>query len=177
VEKDNLKNMDILRLILLVMLLTSCSNRTPTTNDDIDSFILKYENENFTIFKGVSISFRDRDTKEYIYMVAKQGGNFPCYVVHYSKSKNKVINIDDKLLQQRNVTSYFSESKINELMQKFITYNVQNLSVDSNENVFISPFFGENSPALLRLSKSTNEKEIKKGTIYKLYKEYWYISK
>jgi hypothetical protein len=110
-------------------------------------------------------------------MVAKQGGNFPCYVVHYSKSKNKVINIDDKLLQQRNVTSYFSESKINELMQKFITYNVQNLSVDSNENVFISPFFGENSPALLRLSKSTNEKEIKKGTIYKLYKEYWYISK
>lgn len=163
-------------LIYSFMGISSCGNGK-VTDKDVDTFISKYNAESFTHFKCVSISFRDKDFNENIYMVAKQGGNFPCYVVRYNKSKNEVTNIDDKLLKQVNLPGYFSDSQIKDLMNNFINYDVQHLSVDSNENVFISPFFGENSPALLRLKVTTNESEVKKGTIYKLYRDNWYISK
>lgn len=169
--------MDIHFIILyLLMTFSSCSNRS-ITNDDIDKFISKYHDETFSDFVGVSISYRDSDLGDNIYMVAKQGGNFPPYIVRFNKGRNEVTSIDNKLLKQGNYKDYFSGNQIEDLMKKFISFNVQNLSVDSNGNAFISPFYGEHSPTLLRLNITTNEKEVKKGFVYTLYKDNWYVKK
>jgi hypothetical protein len=178
-KKNNLLNMGMLRFAILLyffMGLSSCSNRS-ITNDDIDKFILKYHDETFSNFIGVSISYRDSDFGDNIYMVAKQGGKFPPYIVHFNKEKNEITSVDDKLLKQSNCKNYFNDTQIKDLMISFIGFNVQNLSVDSNRNVFVCPFYGEHSPILLRLSVMTNEKVVKKGYVYELYKDNWYLSK
>lgn len=167
-----------IRFIILYffMAFSSCSNRS-ITNDDIDKFISKYHDETFSNFIGVSISYRDSDLGDNIYMVAKQGGKYPPYIVHFNKRKNEVTNIDNKLLIKSNCKDYFNDTQIKDLMARFIGFNVQNLSVDSVGNVFISPFYGEHSPTLLRLAVTTNEKVVKKGYVYELYKDNWYLNK
>lgn len=158
------------------MALSSCSDKS-ITNDDIDKFISRYNEASFSDFMNVSISYRDGDFGDDIYMVAKQGGSFPPYVVRFNKKKNEVTSIDNKLLKQSNCKDYFSDNQIKDLMTKFISFGVQNLSVDSSGNLFISPFFGEHSPSLLRLNVKTNEKVLRKGNIYELYKDRWYLNR
>ncbi len=170
--------MGILRFIILMyffMGFSSCSNSS-FTNDDIDSFISKYQNVKFSNFKGVSITLRDSDFGDNIYMVAKQGGKFAPYIVHFDKDRKVVNSIDNKLLLQRGGEDYFSEKQIKDLMVEFENYNVCNLSVDDDENVFITPVCGANNLNLLRLNRMTNEKVVKKGNVYELHKGNWYVN-
>jgi len=153
----------------------SCSDRN-ISNDDIDKFISKYQDKTFSNFIGVSITFRDTDFGNDIYMVAKQGGKYPPYIIHFNKRKKEITSISNILLKQGNFHNYFDESKIKDLMQRFIDFDVKNLSVDSIGNVFISPFYGEHSPNLLRLNAITNERVVKKGYVYELYKGNWYVN-
>ena len=161
--------------ICFFMGISSCSIRN-ISNDDIDKFISECQDKTFSNFIGVSITFRDTDLGNDIYMVAKQGGKYPPYVVHFNKRKKEITSIDNKLLKQGNFNSYFDETQIKDLMKRFIDFDVKNLSVDSIGNVFISPFYGEHSPNLLRLNVITNEKVVKKGYVYELYKDNWYIN-
>ncbi len=156
--------------------ISSCTN-TEVKNNEIDKFISKYRNEPFSKFYGVSITFRDRDLGSDIYMVSKLGGKYPPYIIHFNKRQNVVTSIDNKLLKQRNFSNYFDENRIKDLMKEFIKYDFKNLSVDSIGNIFISPFYGKHSPNLLRLSSTKNEKIVKKGSVYELYKDNWYINK
>lgn len=167
-----------IQLVMLFFLIvfSSCSN-TSDLNNDIDQFISKYKNKSFSSFTGMSISYRDFYAGEDIYMFAKQGGHFPPYIVYFNKEKNEVTRIDTKLLKQGNYESYFDDSRIRELMKEFVSFDVPNLSFDSGGNVFIRPFYAEQSPILLRPKAATNEKEIRKGIVYTLYKSNWYISK
>lgn len=165
-----------LPVLYFFMLFASCFNKS-ITNDDIDKFILKYRDEKFSDFMNVSISHRDSDFDDDIYMVAKQGGDVPPYVVHFNKRKKTVTSIDNKLLRQRNCEDYFRDNQIKNLLIKFIGFNIQHLSVDSNGNVFVTPFFGEGSPILLRLKTFTGDSIVKKGYNYELYKDNWYLKK
>jgi len=170
------QTMDIhLTILYFLMAFSSCSDRSIAT-DDIDKFISKYHNETFSDFMNVSISYRDSDFGDNIYMVAKQGGSYPPYIVRFNKRKEEVTGIDNKLLNQSNYTDYFTEKQIKNLMEKFIRVNVQSLSVDSIGNVFIKPFFGDDSPTLLRLKTTTGDSVVRKGHAYELYKDNWYLN-
>jgi len=171
--------MKLMRLIILIfsfICIFSCTN-TEVKNNNIDKFISKYQNETFSKFIGVSITFRDSDFGSDIYMVSKQGGKYPPYIIHFNKRLKQVTSIDDKLLKQSNFNSYFDENQIKDLMKEFIEFDVKNLSADSIGNIFISPFYGEYSPNLLRLNTTKIEKVVKKGYVYDWYKDNWYLNK
>jgi hypothetical protein len=171
--------MSILRFTIIMycfMEFSSCSNRS-ISDGDIDKFISIHHNETFSDFMGISITYRGSDFSDNIYMISKQGAKFPPYIVHFNKKKDEITSIDNRLLVQSSCEEYFTKNEIKQLMAKFVGFNVFNLSVDSGGNVFISPFYAEHSPILLRLNIGENEKSIKKGYAYELYKDNWYIKR
>jgi hypothetical protein len=158
-----------------IFLFISCNYSI--NNDRIDSFISKYQNENFIKFENSSISFRSRNGGENIYMINSQEENYPVYIVHFDAGRKEVTNIDRTLLEKVNCKNYFSDEKIKDLMNEFMKYDFSSISSDKRGNIFISPFSEENAPFFLRIKNKTNEKIIKKGFVYVLYKDNWYINK
>ncbi|UZT99836.1 hypothetical protein ODZ84_09850 [Chryseobacterium fluminis] len=152
--------------------LYSCQN---SRNTDIDSVISKYDNHNFSLFKGSFIAIRQEYPTEIIYIIGDLEGNKPLYFVHYNAVQNSITKINNSLLQKYNMDDYFDKEKINKLIINFRKYNFKLLSVDENDNVFINPF-EINSPAiLLKVPKASGVERIRMGYFYKKYKANWYI--
>ncbi|MDR2123178.1 MAG: hypothetical protein LBP34_08645, partial [Flavobacteriaceae bacterium] len=144
---------------------------------DIGSFIEKYQNEDFSEFRGASIAIRQGRFNETRYMVTKIGSNLPVYFVIYNEFKDSIEKINKSLLQKEKINDYFTDEEIKNLINNFRRYDFGLLGVDNEGNVLINPF-EINSPAiLLRVSKQTGEKEIRKGYVFKHYKGNWYIRK
>jgi len=169
--------MNALRYITLMYFLGGFSSCTPKqiTDADINNFISKYQNESFSRFIGISVLYRDRGLGDDILIISKQDGEYPPYIVSYSGNKQEVTNIDDTLLKKRHFENYLNDSQIKDLIKSFVQFDVQQLGVDSSGNVYVSPFYGEYSPLLLRINSTTYPKTIQKGYVYELYKGNWYI--
>ena len=70
-----------------------------------------------------------------------------------------------------------TEIEINNAVATIRKYDFFLLSVDSSKNVFINPFIANQPPYFLRLEEETGDSTIKKGYVYKLYRDNWYITK
>lgn len=169
----------IVRLIFILNVLFVISCRRSDDNiskKDIDAFITKYQNVDFSEFRNYFIAIRQITiTGEIIYIVSKTEEDLPPYFVHFNKLRKKAIEIDNSLLIERGYKAYFKNREIKRLIIKFHKYGFHLLGVDMDNNVFINPF-QVNSPAiLLRLNKSINKDTIIKGYNYIRYKDNWYL--
>jgi len=163
-------------LLILFMNLYSCSNRV-VTNEDIDKFISKYQNENFESLKGISILQRSRDLNEIVYVVDKLEDNKPPYFVEFNITKKSITNINKTQLEKDSISDYLTHTEITAAVNTIRKYDFFLLAVDSSKNVFINPFYA-NAPAyFLRLKVETGDSTIRKGYVYELYKDNWYLNK
>lgn len=150
----------------------SCQN---SKKQDIDSVISKYNNFDFSDFKGSFIAIRQKNSSETTYMLGDSEGNKPLYFIEYDEISGKIILINNSILKKTKVPDYFSNEEIKKLITLFRKYDFVLLSVDGDDNVFINPF-EINSPALLiRFHKLPNTERVKKGYPYKQYKGNWYL--
>ena len=150
---------------------TSCK-----VNKDYDSFIKKYDNYDFSIFKNTNITYRDSDGTINIYVFTNKEGNKPVYFVHFDKLKNIITSIDRSMLKKANFKDYYTDEQISTLMNDFMKYDFYILGSDNEGNVFINPYKVNSPPFFLRLKEKTGKDTIKKGFTYKRYKKNWYIN-
>ncbi|MDO5655060.1 MAG: hypothetical protein Q4G27_02850 [Flavobacteriaceae bacterium] len=173
----------VLSILLQAFVLFSCNQNSNDNNfikkrmSEIDIFIAKYSDTDFSEFKNSFIAIRQKDRNEVIYLVQRPENNLPVYFVTYDLQKKNITDINRSMLEKNGVEDYYTDEDIVNLVNLFRKYDFALLQVDNDNNVFINPF-EINSPAiLLRLNSETNEKTIKKGYVYTHYKNNWYVRK
>lgn len=170
-----------LSISLFVLALFSCnqkSNNRMTSEEktnNIDLFIKKYNQTDFSEFKNAFVTIRQKDHNEVIYLIHKFENSLPVYFVTYDLQQNSITNINRDLLKKSGIEDYYTDETISNLVYSFQKYDFGLLGVDSNNNVFINPFEINTPAVLLRLSSKTNEKQLKKGYTYTHYKDNWYL--
>lgn len=163
--------------IFFIMISFFSCNRKRIEFNDYDSIILNYNQTDFSDFRDVFISIRDKGVVEVTYMLGKSEANLPLYFVKYNTITNTIVDINKEMLKKANVDGYFSNKKIISLIKKTRKLGFKLISVDKSNNVFINPY-SVNSPAiLLRLNDTVFKEEIYKGYIYKHYQGKWYLRK
>ncbi|MGB6084915.1 hypothetical protein [Moheibacter sp.] len=167
----------ITSILVQILLFLSCSQGEKVNKNEIDSFIEKYNLTDFSEFKDSFVAIRQKNRNEVTYLVQKSEGNLPVYFVTYNLYKQDITEINRELLQEMDVADYYTDSQIKHLIDIFRKYDFALLHVDRNNNVFINPNKINSPPTLLRLNVKTNEEFIKKGYVYILYKENWYLRK
>tara|TARA_R110001592_G_scaffold60338_3_gene183390 strand:+ start:1748 stop:2263 length:516 start_codon:yes stop_codon:yes gene_type:complete len=163
--------------IYLLSLLFIFSCQKEVKNSDIDTAIEKYGETDFSYFDNTFIGIREKNRSVVTYIVGKSEGDLPVYFVRYSVGNDDVIEIDKTALVKKNVEDYFTSIRIQKLIENFRKFNLSLLEVDKDGNLFINPFQINEPAVLLRLAKPSNNKEIKKGFVYKHYTDRWYTRK
>lgn len=157
----------ILISLFLFLILTEC-NQTPTKYNNKFS---KLENENFTYFKGYSITYRNG-----VYLISNpnvEKDNKRIFVKKGITGKIKSIkDIDNNL-----ITKSETETKsLEKLLERFDQLDVSNLSVDDLQNIQFVFFLERCSYTFLRLSDKNSLKDMNK-TYFEKYKKDWYLYK
>lgn len=171
--------MSILRFAIIIyffMGFSSCSNRS-ITNGDIDKFISKYDSVRFDELKDISIAQRSKDLSKIVYVVGRCEGNHPVYFVTFDLQKQSVMTIDKTNLEKSKVQEYPTQDEIFNAVNTIRKHDFSFLAVDSSENVYVNPFYANEPPYLLRLKIATGDSVIRKGYVYELYKDNWYLNK
>ncbi len=163
-------------ILLLFMNLSSCVNKV-ITNDDIDKFISKYKNENFENLKGIFISIRSFGFNEIVYVVHELGDNKPPYFVEFNIATQSITKINKNLLEKDSISDYLTQKEITYAVHNIRKYHFFLLGIDSVGNVFINPFVANEPAFFLRLKAETGVKIIRKGYVYELYKDNWYLNR
>lgn len=166
----------VIRLLALISIFYSCGEPGKEMNEKkVDSFISEYQNVDFLEFKDSFVAIRQKKGKDIIYIIQNISKNLPVYMVTYDQIRNQVVKIDRTALIKMNVTDYYSEEEIDRLIDDFRKYDFALIQVDSNDNVFINPWVVGAPAQLLRIREVAQEDTIKKGYVYKKYKDNWYI--
>ena len=161
------------RILSIVFILSfiNCENRW----SDENLFISQYEFEDFSQFKGSSIFIRgvDLEKNPVVFINAPHLLNDTLrtgmYAVTIDKNSHNVI-------MSKWLTNYFNQAdtlKLQKLAQKFISYKISGLIVDTNENTFV---YLENIQhlSLAKIIKDTNTQDLCKGKRWVKLKKYWY---
>jgi len=144
---------------------------------DIDTFITKYKDENFNALKNVSIVQRSSDGSEAVYVVGKFEGNEPVYFVTYNLNRKTITQIDNTKLKENNLQDYFTNDEIESYIETIRKYGFYLLAVDSDNNLYVNPFYSGEPPYLLRLNSISRDSTVRKGYVYELYRDNWYLNK
>lgn len=175
-----------MRIKLVAMflgLMVVCFSCREIRNDHVDngklnSFISSYDKTDFTKFKNAFIGIRQKKGKDITYIIQNITKNLPVYLVTYDEVRNVIIKIDRTALAKSNIEDYYTEEEIGGLIQSFRKYDFALIQVDSNDNVFINPWEINTPALLLRLNEfPPKEDTVRKGYVYKKYKDNWYIKK
>lgn len=166
------------RVILFSVFITSltfCSSRNINRNN-IDDFVLKYNDVRFKDLKDITVAQRSKDINEIVYIVGRYTGNQPVYFVTYNTFNKEITSVNKSNLEKSKVKDYLTQSEIINAVEIVSNHGFYLLSVDSSENVFINPFHPNEPPFFLRLKILTGDSIIKMGYVYKLYIDNWYIN-
>lgn len=155
----------ILISLFLFFILTECN-----TTKYSDKFS-KLENENFTYFKGYSITYRNG-----VYLINNTDLKKNDKIIFVKKGiTGKIKNIKD--INNNFITKSETEIKsLEKLLDKFDKLDVANLSVDDFQNIQFVFFLDKCSYTFLRLSDKNSLKDINKAYFEK-YKKDWYLYK
>lgn len=154
----------ILTSLLLFFVLTECS---PTKYNNKFS---KLENENFTYFKGYSITYRNG-----IYLISNANIEKDDGRIFVKRGVTGIKYIKDR--NNTFITKSENDIKsIEKMLDKFDELDVANLSVDNFENIQFSFFLDKCSYTFLKLSDKTSLKYMNK-TYFEKYKKDWYLYK
>ena len=91
--------------------------------------------------------------------------------------KGKIADINRKNLEKSKVQDYLSREEIMDAIKVIRKYNFFYLATDSLQNVYINPFYADEPPYLLRLKTFTGDSILRKGFVYELYKDKWYLNR
>ena len=149
-----------------------CNSNKP----DVDAFIKKYQDHPFSEFNDVVITFRSDDFSEAVYAISKPGSNLPVYFVTYNYRAKSISDINNSNLKAGGVDDYFTTQEIKNFLTSFLKYDFYILGVDREGDVLINPFMANNPVWFLRTKKFSGDKEIRKGFVFKHYKDNWYIN-
>ena len=114
---------------------------------------------------------------EVIYVVGKFEGNKPVYFVTYDLSKKALVQIDNTKLKEANVKEYFTGDEIGNYIEIIRKYGFYLLGVDENNNLYVNPFYKNEPPYFLRLNSIIKDTTVRKGYVYELYRDNWYLNK
>ena len=144
--------------LFVIISLTSC---TKNKYEMVDELIEKYDTVNFGVFKNSCIYHRYGSV-----MLSKKDKCGPYIIKDYNKAQ-PVIN---KELVLNSCSDYLSEDSIKYFTHKYLTYKLGYLSVDSLNNVYLSPY--EHGALLVKVKDTTM---IPQG--FMLYKKNWAVNK
>lgn len=168
-------------IIVLIVLcfLVSCEQRE-ITKKEIDSFINKYEKEDFSVFKGFTIEIRQHTLTETIYIVRENQKNnigTTLFFVTFNKWSNNISEISKRdALHDVFVKGTLTDEELSTIIQEYTKYNFVYLKVDNENNIFINPFEIERRPFLLKLNKNSNVSIVKMyNYTFNQYEDNWYI--
>ncbi|MFN1217843.1 hypothetical protein ACKW6Q_12820 [Chryseobacterium kwangjuense] len=154
----------ILISLFLFFILTECKSTTYS-----DKFS-KLENENFTYFKGYSITYRNG-----VYLINNTDLEDNKRIFVKKGFTGKIKNIKD--INNNFITKSETEIKsLENLLDKFDNLDVANLSVDNFQNIQCVFFLDKCTYTFLRLSDKNSLKDINKAYFEK-YKKDWYLYK
>lgn len=164
-----------LKYILFVFsfCLFGCSEKK-ITNKDIDSFIEEYKLTDFSAFTNYTIAIRQKTITETIYLVTDSESNLDnvicfVYVNRFSGNIEKIKKYSVKLDVEK-------ENEIKKMINEYQKFNFPYLSVDKDGDFCVNPFFVDMKPYILYIKNDKSEMKIKKNfTIFKHYKENWYL--
>jgi hypothetical protein len=165
----------ILIFTFLVMVSFSCSNAQQPA--DIDSFINKYQHEDFEIFKGISVFQRSASVNEVVYGVGAFQQKLPIYFVSFNLITQKISEINDANIKKANIKSYLTEADIEKYISEIRKYGFYLIAVDDSSNLYVNPFKPNAPPLLLRLHTQTSLPTVRKGYVYDIYKGSWYVNR
>lgn len=164
-------------LFYIFLCLSFCTSTQDLSKNDIDSFIAKYNGQDFSAFRGVSIIQRSTSIAEVVYEVNKMEGNLPAYFVSYDLEKRKLKRINNPGLKRKNAADYLTASEIEKCIKDFRNYKFFLIAVDNDNNLYVNPFYENAPPYLLRLDKSIADSIIRKGFVYEKYKDRWFVNR
>ncbi|WP_288376251.1 hypothetical protein [uncultured Chryseobacterium sp.] len=155
----------ILISLFFIFILTECKSTKYS-----DKFS-KLENENFTYFKGYSITYRNG-----VYLINNTNVENDDKRIFIKKGvTGKIKDIKDR--NNNFITKSKVEIKLLEkLLDKFDKLDVANLSVDKFQNIQLVFFLDKCSYTFLRLSNKNSLKDINKA-FFEKYKKDWYLYK
>jgi hypothetical protein len=165
-------------LIWFIAIFLSCSNDNNTVrNNDIDEFIEKFRDLKFDGLRDISIAQRSKNLGDAVYVVGKGDGSLPVYFVTYNLQKQIITTVDRKNLEKDNIPDYLTKDAIQKAVNAIRENDFFFLAVDSTENVYINPYYANEPPFFLRLKAATGDSVIRRGYVYELYKDKWYLNK
>lgn len=155
--------------ILVAHALVSCDNEVKSYNIE---FIKKHGTETFGDFINTGIAVRNFDANGNIILfigdLQNTNINGP-YIVKIDTIRDIIIETSCKLLKD---SSLVDKEKFNDLALKFMSYDINYLKVDTNNNVFINVMYNER-PSLIRFSNLKYKTGIYKED-WKLISSNWY---
>lgn len=162
--------------IVLCFSFQGCSQNRDKMNT---SFIENHGNGNFEKFKNKSLMIRSSDRKEivvfvfdYSYAHGNSKNTEECGFVRIIVSKLNNQLISSSFIPQSDTCSMtYNEAEYFKLSTEFLQLQINSLSVDGDNNVFVKTTFYEGLPDLLRVN---NKESIIDFDQLVLIKENWY---
>lgn len=153
-----------------------CQQLDLTDKREVDAFIKKYQEEQFTEFDKIMISAIEGNEKEADYAIGKIENDLPLYFVTYDFVNKKIKEVNKAALDSAHVKDYFTEKELEKLIVAFRKYNFSYLGKNEEGDIFIVPSPAHKPPFLLRMKNKTSDVVVKLGLTYKRYKDNWYIT-
>lgn len=169
-----------IKLFLFFIVVSICSchdNKQEIKTTDVDKFVTKYDSTKFDEFRNISISRRSSTNKDVVYVIGRTGGNLPVYFATFDLQAKSVTIIDRSNLDKDTIQDYLTNDEIVTAVNSIRKYDFYFLGIDSSGNVYINPFYSNEPPYFLRLQTSIGDSVVRKGYVYQLYKERWYLNK
>lgn len=155
----------------------SCSKKYSNEKEAINDFIARYDTVAFDELKGIFIAQRDRIFTGTIYMVeSKKRKNEPLYFVTYNWIKQSVTEIKKPDREENKLTDTLATNDIIKAVDIIRYYDFYLVAVDDSQNVYINPFRPDEPAFFLRLKHATGDSIVRKGYVYELYRNNWYLN-
>jgi len=166
----------IILTVILAFTLQSCSQNRDKSNN---LFIEKYGNNNFDIFKNKSFlvrSFYEGNPVIYVfdysYAHGQSKNSEQCGFVRVIISKKNNSLVSSSFVPQKdNCTMSYNQEEYYKLTTEFLQFDINSLSVDKDNNVFVKTTFYEGLPDLIQVN---NQDSIKDFDQLVLIKDNWY---
>lgn len=146
----NMNNVKTLFFPIMLFAFISCQNIQQRANR---TFVELYEYEDFSVFKDFYVWIRSCDNNKSCFVVICPNYSGECkdgsYVVEIDKESKEILDFNYRYLED---SINFDKKRYDNLAKKFISYNVNSINVDSNNNVYIKVFH-TTVPTLIRFSE------------------------
>lgn len=160
---------------IFFFVITSCSNAPIGSSIELfDKFILEYDKEDFSEIENVSIVVINKGFLKTQYLVSLD--TLPGYFVEYDELRSRVSKAEESvMLKGLESKSLYNSIDFEFLISYFRKFDFGYLRVDKEGNSYINPFEIGSPPVFLRLKEKSVEESIKKGFVFKHYRNRWYV--